>query len=174
MPRCFIGLGANIGNPLQQLRDAVDGLRRVASRQRLAVSPVYQSTPLGPSDQPDFLNAVAGFDTQLAAEQVLDSLQAIERDAGRIRGRRWGPRTLDLDLLIHGDHVIDSPRLILPHPRIAERDFVLVPLADLTGTDFVLPGKQVLGDALARCPDNHLQRIAASLVPGAPEPGALS
>ena len=174
MPRCFIGLGANIGNPLQQLREAVDGLRRVASPQRLAVSPVYQSTPLGPSDQPDFLNAVAGFDTQLAAEQVLDSLQAIERDAGRVRGRRWGPRTLDLDLLIHGDHVIDSPRLIVPHPRIAERDFVLVPLADLTGIDFVLPGTQVLGDALARCQDNHLQRIAASLVPGAPEPGALS
>ncbi|MEQ8514351.1 MAG: 2-amino-4-hydroxy-6-hydroxymethyldihydropteridine diphosphokinase [Chromatocurvus sp.] len=100
MVYCLVGLGANIGDPLSQLRRAVHDLRTHPGIAHVMPSPVYRTPPMGPPDQPDYLNAVAGLDTELAPEPLLDILQAIERGAGRVRGRRWGQRTLDLDLLL--------------------------------------------------------------------------
>ena len=112
----------------------------------LAVSPFYETAPVGPADQPDYLNAVARFGTALDPEPLLDALQAIEARHGRVRegARRWGERTLDLDLLLHGDARLDGSRLAPPHPGIAARAFVLAPLADLD-PELVVPGAAVSG-----------------------------
>lgn len=160
MVRCHVGLGANIGDPLGQLQQAVNALRIHRDIAQLVLSHLYRSPPMGPSDQPDYLNAVARLDTGLAPEALLDILQEIEHGAGRKRGRRWGPRTLDLDLLLYGDRHIDTPRLTVPHPGLDKRAFVLVPLRDLAGADFLLPGGQTLAEALARCMDSRLQPVA--------------
>lgn len=145
---------------MRQLRAAVHSLSRHNGIEQLLLSPVYRSPPMGPQDQPDYLNAVARFDTELAAESLLDSLQAIERSAGRVRGSRWGPRTLDLDLLLYGNQCSRSTRLTIPHPGLMERAFVLVPLSDLAGPDLAFPDGRRLAQALARCPESRLQRIA--------------
>lgn len=160
MVRCLVGLGANIGNPLSQLRQAVHALQNHSDIAQVRTSPVYRSPPMGPPDQPDYLNAVARLDTGLAPEALLDVLQEIEHGAGRERGRRWGPRTLDLDLLLYGDRHIDTPRLTVPHPGLDKRAFVLAPLRDLVGAGFVLPDGTTLDEALARRLDSRLQRLA--------------
>ena len=152
MQRCFIGLGANLGDPPRQLREAVAALGAIPRSRRGDVSTLYRSAPLGPQDQPDFFNAVATLDTALAPLDLLDALQRIEATAGRVRGRRWGPRTLDLDLLLYGERHINDARLTVPHPGMARRAFVLWPLADLCGRDFRLPCGMVIGTLMETCP----------------------
>ncbi|TCO75077.1 2-amino-4-hydroxy-6-hydroxymethyldihydropteridine diphosphokinase [Chromatocurvus halotolerans] len=171
MLRCFVGLGANIGNPLEQLREASEGLRRHGELKNVAVSAVYRSRPMGPQDQPDYLNAAARFDTALTAPSLLRELQSLERRAGRVRSQRWGPRTLDIDLLLYGDECINSDQLIVPHPGLEHRVFVLVPLLELAGAEFRLPGGKRLSHALAHCPDSPMEKVAGPSQLLAPQPG---
>ncbi|ESA34385.1 2-amino-4-hydroxy-6-hydroxymethyldihydropteridine pyrophosphokinase [Leptolyngbya sp. Heron Island J] len=126
---CAIALGSNLGDSEQTIEAALARLDRDGMRLRVR-SQLYKTAPVGPP-QPDYINASAVFHTALPPEQVLQVLLAIEASFGRIRRERWGPRTLDLDLLLYGDQVIDTPRLTLPHPRMHERAFVLVPLAEI-------------------------------------------
>jgi 2-amino-4-hydroxy-6-hydroxymethyldihydropteridine diphosphokinase len=144
----YVALGGNLGDPRQQLLDAVDALAHLPRTQLLRRSRLYRTPPWGVLQQPPFVNAAALLDTSLEAHELLDALLAIEQRAGRVRAERNGPRTLDLDLL-HMDGVQRADaRLTLPHPRIAERAFVLLPLADLA-PDLVLPGQGRVADLLA-------------------------
>jgi len=127
--RAYIGLGSNLDDPLSQVRGAIDELAKVPHSTLAAVSPLYRTPPLGPADQPDYINAVAALDTGLEPHLLLDELQRIEQLHRRVRGPlRWGPRTLDLDLLLYGDRVIATERLSVPHPGLKERPFVIFPL----------------------------------------------
>lgn len=160
--RAYIGLGSNLEQPQQQVRQALQALARIPQSQLVAHSRLYRSVPLGPADQPDYVNAVAALDTELSAESLLDALQAIEQAQGRVRGaERWGPRTLDLDLLLYGNAVIDSARLTVPHPGLSERNFVLYPLFELA-PDLVLPDGHKLRELLAHCPDAGLEALTAN------------
>lgn len=149
--RAYIGLGSNLSDPVDQLHRAIQALRQVADSRLTAVSPFYRSAPMGPADQPGYINAVAMLDTLLEPLALLDALQAIERQQGRVReGERWGPRTLDLDLLLYGAEIIDEPRLQVPHPGIGERNFVLYPLADIA-PELVLPDGRSVRELVASC-----------------------
>lgn len=127
--RAWIALGSNLDDPPARLESALAAIDGLPRTRRVLTSPFYRTLPLGPVEQPDFCNAVTAVDTGLAPLELLDALQAIEVAHGRRRPRRWGPRTLDLDILLYGDRRIDEPRLRVPHPRLHERAFVLVPLA---------------------------------------------
>lgn len=133
---CYVALGSNMGDSPTYLQTAIEDLKSHQNIHQLKVSHFYQSKPHGPQDQPDYLNAAVVFTTDLTPETLLDLLQKIENDNDRVREGvvRWGARTLDLDLLFYADKTIDSKRLIVPHPRICERAFVLFPLRDLLGT----------------------------------------
>lgn len=136
----YIGLGSNLDNPELQLEKALAALRDIPDTSLVKYSSFYRSMPLGPSDQPDFINAVALLESGLAAGQLLSQLQSIENRQGRVRnGQRWGPRILDLDILLYGDQVIDEPELTVPHPGIRYRNFVLMPLLELA------PGLEIPG-----------------------------
>lgn len=143
MTQVFVALGANLEDPKAQLDNALMALSSLAENQSLKVSPYYHSTPMGEVAQPDYINAVASFETKLTPLTLLDALQHIENTQGRVRKERWGPRTLDLDLLLYGDAIIDEPRLKVPHYGMKERSFVLVPLAAIA-PDLVLPCKTPL------------------------------
>lgn len=141
--RACIGLGGNIGDVAATLRAALAGLAALPGTRLLAASGFYRTPAWGVEDQPDFINAAAVVATTLAPRALLDALFAIERAHGRERaadGSRWGPRTLDLDLLLYGESVVDEPGLLVPHPRLHERAFVLVPLAEVA-PDAVVPGR---------------------------------
>ncbi|MEM1113768.1 MAG: 2-amino-4-hydroxy-6-hydroxymethyldihydropteridine diphosphokinase [Pseudomonadota bacterium] len=159
----FVGLGSNLGDPASQLSRAQAALAALPFTRLMALSAVYRSRAVGPGEQPDYLNAVARLTTELSAEMLLDALQDIESRQGRQRVERWGARTLDLDLLFYGDEQLDTPRLRVPHPRIAERDFVLYPLRDLTGTNWVLPDGRELDTLVDSCPPDHLERTDIDL-----------
>jgi dihydroneopterin aldolase/2-amino-4-hydroxy-6-hydroxymethyldihydropteridine diphosphokinase len=137
--RAVLSLGSNLGDRLATLQTAVNRLAEIPESAPVAVSPVYETAPVGGPPQPDYLNAVVLMGTSLAPRQLLDHTQAIEAAAGRERSERWGPRTLDVDLVAVGDRVEDSEGLTLPHPRAYERGFVLVPWADVD-PEAVLPG----------------------------------
>jgi len=124
----YIGLGSNLGDSRQILSEAIAKLKTLGM---VKVSRLYQSPPMGPQDQPNYLNAVAELNTGLAPLDLLDHLQRFEQEAGRVRLRRWGERTLDLDLLIYGNEKIQNERLTVPHIGILQRDFVVIPLLDL-------------------------------------------
>ncbi|MCG9754730.1 2-amino-4-hydroxy-6-hydroxymethyldihydropteridine diphosphokinase [Shewanella insulae] len=134
----YVALGANLASPKAQLAQACEALKSLASDGQLSVSPYYQSAPMGDVPQPDYLNAVARFTTKLAPLALLDALQGIENEQGRVREVRWGARTLDLDLLLYGDWQLDIPRLKVPHYGMKTRSFVLIPLMDLA-PDLILP-----------------------------------
>jgi 2-amino-4-hydroxy-6-hydroxymethyldihydropteridine diphosphokinase len=128
----YVGLGSNLEEPAAQVRKAYGALQALADPGFARCSPLYRSAPMGPSDQPDFVNAAAVILTRLEPRDLMHRLQAIENAQGRRRGTtRWGPRVLDLDLLVLGGLLVDEPDLHIPHPGIAERNFVLFPLADL-------------------------------------------
>lgn len=154
----FIGLGSNLANPEQQLRGALKSMDAVAQTRVLRCSSFYLSAPVGPGDQPDYVNAVAELETGLDAEALLDALQAIEADHGRERSVRWGARTLDLDILLFGQETIRTDRLQIPHPRIGERNFVLVPLAELAPA-LTLPTGESIQELLRACPQNRLEKL---------------
>ncbi len=129
--QAFIALGSNLEHPLKQVRQAIDALRAHPDIEFIAQSHWYQSRPVGPQDQPDYINGVAQVSTHLSPLALLDVLQQIEHDHGRVRLTHWGPRTLDLDLLWFAGMTWQDERLTLPHPRMCERNFVLLPLCDL-------------------------------------------
>lgn len=139
----YVALGSNLDNPLEQLKQAVESLKTFAID--FEISPFYGSKPLGPQDQPDYVNAVAKFKTDLAALDLLDRLQQIENQQGRVRLRRWGERTLDLDLLLYGNEQIQNERLTVPHIEMKNREFVIVPLYDLS-PELILPQGEKLED----------------------------
>lgn len=136
--RVYVALGSNLAEPREQIQAALDAFERLPETRLVAVSPLYISDPLGPADQPRFVNGVAALDTNLAPLDLLDALQAIELEQGRVRDLRWGPRTLDLDILLFGEQLLDLPRLKVPHYHMQARAFVLYPLADLA-PDLRLP-----------------------------------
>lgn len=158
MERIYIGMGSNLADPAEQLRSAVEALGQLPQTSLAGVSAFYQSDSLLPG-QPRYTNAVAALDSTLAPLELLDALQAIENDQGRERLERWGPRTLDLDILLFGDRLIDEPRLKVPHYQIQERAFVLYPLAELAPPALHLPDGRTLADMLAACPFVDLERL---------------
>jgi 2-amino-4-hydroxy-6-hydroxymethyldihydropteridine diphosphokinase len=131
MPRGYLGIGSNLGDRLAYLQLAVDELAARAGIAVVAVSRVYETAPVGGPPQDAYLNAVVAIDTDLGPFEVLRECQRIEERAERVRAERWGPRTLDVDVLLVGDHRIENPTLTLPHPRMWERGFVLAPLRDV-------------------------------------------
>ncbi|WP_434601857.1 2-amino-4-hydroxy-6-hydroxymethyldihydropteridine diphosphokinase [Pseudomonas sp. Z4-7] len=161
MERIYIGMGSNLAEPAEQLRSAVEALARLPETRLAGVSAFYQSDSLLPG-QPRYTNAVAALDSDLAPLDLLDALQAIETGQGRERLERWGPRTLDLDILLFGDHLIDEPRLKVPHYHMHARAFVLYPLAELAPADLRLADGRLLKDLLAACPFVGLERLPAN------------
>lgn len=153
----YIGLGSNLAEPAMQVRRACEALGQLPESRLLACSSLYSSPPMGPPDQPDYINAVAALETPLSPHDLLAELQAIEQAQGRVRERRWGARTLDLDLLLYGDRQIDDQQLTVPHVGLPERAFVLYPLQEIAPT-LVIPGQGPLADLVTRCPENGLQR----------------
>jgi 2-amino-4-hydroxy-6-hydroxymethyldihydropteridine diphosphokinase len=146
----YIGLGSNLSDPAVQVRQALDGLAAVPRTQRVAISRLYGSRPMGPVEQPDFVNAVAGLLTQLTAVELLQELRAREVRAGRsLVHEHWGPRVIDLDLLVFGREQCASAELVLPHPGVVARNFVLYPLADIA-PDLEVPGHGQVRELLAR------------------------
>lgn len=162
--KAYIGLGSNLDDPERQVSLACGRLASIESSALIACSSLYGTTPLGPIDQPAFVNAVACIETQLTPHGLLAALHGIERDQGRLRdGSRWGPRTLDLDLLLYHGLILHEPSLTLPHPEMTRRAFVLVPLAQIAPPDLVIPGQGRLDALLAACPeDAGMCRIPAS------------
>lgn len=138
MTIAYIALGSNLNEPVAQLDAAVLAISQLSQSQLLHVSPYYGSKPMGPQDQPDYVNAVLSIETQLEPLVLLDELQRIENEQGRIRLRRWGERTLDLDMLLYGKLEMQSERLTLPHYDLQNREFVVVPLFDIA-PELVLP-----------------------------------
>lgn len=139
MTQVYVGLGSNLEQPEKQIADALAFLDGMANAVVTKCSSLYRSKPVGPRGQPDYINAVAVLETTLSPLDLLDQLQAIETQHGRVRGSvRWGPRTLDLDLLLYGDKKINNERLTVPHPEIQHRDFVLIPLSEIA-PDLVIP-----------------------------------
>ena len=155
----YIGLGSNLDDPVTQIKTALEQLAGLDRCRVLRASSLYRSPPMGPRDQPDYVNAVVLLRTTLAAEDLLDALQAIEQQHARVRDRHWGPRTLDLDLLLYGQSKIDDARLTVPHPGIGERNFVLYPLAEVDPA-LVIPGRGTVEALLEQCPDNGLTKLA--------------
>lgn len=156
--RVYVGLGSNLADPAEQLREAIKSMGLLPQSSLSGVSSFYVSDSLLPG-QPRYTNAVAALDTSLPPLALLDALQSIENDQGRERLERWGPRTLDLDILLFGDRLIDEPRLKVPHYHIQERAFVLYPLAELA-PGITLADGRALNDLLARCPFEGLERLA--------------
>ena len=157
---CYVALGSNLGDSCGYLQKAVKALKTHPDINNLSLSKIYQSKPHGPQDQPDYINAAVKFDTTLAAEDLLDVLQTIENDNQRVRKGviRWGARTLDLDLLFYADKIINSTRLTVPHPRICERPFVLLPLQDL-GASLKKLGNGTIKDCINKLPSEALKEI---------------
>lgn len=154
----YIGLGSNLADPVQQIQQAKQAIAQLPASELQAMSSLYASPPMGPQDQPDYVNAVLSITTTLSPHQLLDHLQAIEQQQGRVRLRHWGERTLDLDMLLYGDKILDDERLHIPHKGIAERAFVLYPLAEIAPT-LLIPGHGEIANLLPLCPKNGLERL---------------
>ena len=157
----FVGLGANLENPLQQIRQAIAELDAIEHTRVLVASSLYRSAPVGYADQPDFINAVAKLQTGLSPRELLDSLHVVENRHGRRRSVRNAPRTLDLDLLLYGMLLVREEGLILPHPRMHERAFVLLPLSEIA-PDVSLPGLAPVSQLLAQVDRGGVERLDAA------------
>lgn len=158
----FIGIGSNLDDPVQQVRSAIAALARISGSRLVRHSSLYRSAPMGPPDQPDYINAVAELETMLDPRVLLAELHAIERQHGRIRGaQRWGPRTLDLDILIYGTLCSADADLTIPHAGIADRAFVLHPLYEIAPA-LRIPGLADMQTLLAQCPLGGLERLPAT------------
>lgn len=159
MPTCVhIGLGSNLADPAEQLRCALQSLGQLQHTRLMATSGFYVSDSLLPG-QPRYTNAVAAIETGLEPLALLDALQALENAQGRVRAERWGPRTLDLDILLFGDQVLTQPRLQVPHSQMHLRPFVLYPLAELLPAEYVLADGRSLAQLLEACPFIGLERL---------------
>ncbi len=150
MTRVYIALGSNLASPLSQVTAAIDALGAIPDSQIIAVSGFYRTPPLGPQDQPDYLNAAVVLETSLTPEALLDHTQRIELEQGRVRkAERWGPRTLDLDIMLFGDETIATPRLTVPHYDMKNRGFMLWPLFEIA-PELHFPDGETLASVLAR------------------------
>jgi 2-amino-4-hydroxy-6-hydroxymethyldihydropteridine diphosphokinase len=160
MTLAAVGLGANLGDAAATVRHAIGALSRVPQCRLLGASRLYRTPAWGRTDQPDFINAVALLDTGLSARDLLDRLLGIERVSGRVRldGERWGPRTLDLDLLLFGDAVIDEPGLHVPHPHLHERAFALLPLLEIA-PELPFPGLGTVAVAAAAMATDGIEAL---------------
>lgn len=158
MSLTYIGLGSNLGQPLAQVRAAINELQQIDGLKLVAVSPLYASSPMGPQDQPDYINAVAAVDTSLPPHDLLTKLQLLEQQHGRQRLRHWGERTLDLDILLYGQQILDDADLTLPHPGLTERNFVVYPLADIA-PDIEIPGQGPISQLITRVPRGDLTQV---------------
>jgi len=158
MTAAYVGMGANLGDPRAQLLAAWDALGRIPDTKVIARSSLYRSAPIGYADQPAFLNCVARLETALPAQSLLAQLQQIERGLGRVRSFPNAPRTIDLDLLLYGTGSLDAPNLTLPHPRMHERAFVLVPLLELE-PGATIPGRGKAAELLRECAGQSIERI---------------
>ncbi len=154
----YLGLGSNLNNPIQQLRKARMAICAIEGVKEIAFSSLYRSPPMGSQNQPDYVNAVMAIETHLPPLTLLASLQHIENEQGRIRTERWGARTLDLDILLFGEQILDFPDLIVPHYGMAERAFVLYPLLEIA-PDLIIPEHGRLAELVARCPLEGLERL---------------
>jgi 2-amino-4-hydroxy-6-hydroxymethyldihydropteridine diphosphokinase len=159
--RVYLGLGSNLGDRAANLREAA---RRLAEKVTLLrVSSLYETEPWGVTDQPKFLNAACAADTGLSPQELLQFTQSIELDLGRVRSARWGPREIDIDILLYDDLVIETRDLTVPHPRLRERAFVLVPLVEIA-PEMIHPGnRQSMQDLMARCEDAQAVRFLGQL-----------
>ncbi|CAH0527110.1 2-amino-4-hydroxy-6-hydroxymethyldihydropteridine diphosphokinase [Vibrio hippocampi] len=156
MTSCFIAIGSNLSDPVAQAKAAIDALKMLPKSQLTAQSSLYSSQPMGPSDQPDYINAVVEITTELTPLELLDCTQAIELEQGRVRkDERWGPRTLDLDIILFGNEVLDSERLTIPHYGMKQREFVLYPLLDIA-PNLQLPDGTKLEDLISQVDRNGL------------------
>lgn len=158
MNQCYIALGSNLETPLLQVNRAIDALSQLQQSTLVTASPWYRSAAIGPGEQPDYINGVAELHTALSAEDLLAALQNIENQQQRERLQRWGPRTLDLDILLYGNQTFRSKMLCIPHPRMFERNFVLYPLYDIA-PKLVLPDGSKIGDYLNACPKLNLSLV---------------
>lgn len=150
MTLAFIALGSNLAEPLSQVNNALAALARIPGSRVVATSSFYRTPPLGPQDQPDYLNAAVALETMLSAEALLDNTQRIELEQGRVRkAERWGPRTLDLDIMLFGDATINTERLIVPHYDMKNRAFMLLPLSEIAPA-LRFPDGERLADVLER------------------------
>lgn len=156
----FIGLGSNLDRPAEQIKAALSALSQLPCSQSLQCAPWYSSLAIGPGDQPDYINTVASLETTLTPEALLDELQFIEKHHGRQRNIRWGARTLDLDILLYGNAIVNTERLKIPHPEMAQRGFVLQPLADLA-PQLRLPDSVALSELLSRCDTSDLCQLTS-------------
>lgn len=154
----YVGIGSNIDGPQERILRAVDSLDRLPTTRVVSVSQLYLNPPMGPADQPHYVNAVARLQTRMEPRRLLGFLQEIEAANGRARDRHWGPRTLDLDILTYGDLETDDPELTLPHPGIADRAFVLVPWAEIA-PDLLIPGLGRVSDLRDALPAAALQAL---------------
>lgn len=158
MTRVYLAIGSNLASPLEQVNAALSALAEIPESQLVAVSDFYRTPPLGPQDQPDYLNAAVALETALAPEALLDHTQCIELQQGRERkAHRWGPRTLDLDIMLFGEMQIDTPRLTVPHYDMKNRAFMLLPLAQIA-PDLRFPDGDKLSDLLANLDPSGISR----------------
>ena len=155
----YIGLGSNLANPVVQINSARTAIASLVGVHEMAFSSLYHSLPMGPQNQPDYVNAVMCVATDLLPMDLLRCLQNIENEHGRVRiGERWGARTLDLDILIYGHQEVDLPVLTVPHKGLADRSFVLYPLFEIA-PQLIVPGKGPIADLVAKCPLSGLRRL---------------
>jgi 2-amino-4-hydroxy-6-hydroxymethyldihydropteridine diphosphokinase len=161
MIRCYLGLGANLQDPSAQLVQAIASLQKLPQSNLIEVSDFYATKPIGPQDQPDYVNAVACIDTSLSPLDFLDALQSIENTQGRVRKEHWGARTLDIDILLYGDQVINTERLIVPHAFMHERAFVLYPLSSIAPS-LALPNGQSMVTLLAQVPNDGIVPLCSA------------
>lgn len=154
----YIGLGSNLDDPIRQVETALKELKQLPDSRLLASSSLYRSPPMGPPDQPDYINAVAAVATSLSPHQLLAALQTIEQQHGRKRERRWGARTLDMDLLVFGEQVLSDATLTVPHPGLAKRAFVLYPLQEIAAS-LKVPGLGSVGALVNDCPLSGLEKL---------------
>ncbi|TEW52592.1 2-amino-4-hydroxy-6-hydroxymethyldihydropteridine diphosphokinase [Psychromonas sp. RZ5] len=157
----YIGIGSNQAQPIEQAKQAIAALNNIKNTTVLACSSLYCSKPMGPQDQPDYVNAVAKLKTSLSAIELLNELQNIEQAQGRVRKEnRWGPRTLDLDIILYSDKVINNERLTIPHYGMKEREFVLYPLHEIS-PQLQLPDGTLLTEILKDCDKKGLTVITS-------------
>jgi len=158
MKGVYIGLGSNLGDPVAQIGAAITALNECDEVSVIAQSSLYSSPPMGPQDQPDYINAVVEIDTTLFAHDLLNQLQHIEQQQGRVRERHWGERTIDLDMLVYGNNILDDDRLQVPHSGMTTRSFVLYPLAEIA-PELNIPTMGKIEQLLKDCPRDGLEQM---------------
>jgi 2-amino-4-hydroxy-6-hydroxymethyldihydropteridine diphosphokinase len=160
--RVYVGLGSNLEDPVAQVLEAVEELEMIPDSILVSRSSLYRGKPMGLADQPDYVNAVVAMDTLLSAGSFLQELTRIEDLQGRVRdGEKWGPRIIDLDLLMYGKQKINTPDLTVPHPGMHERDFVIIPLSELAG-DVNIPGQGRLTALINKCENHSLRKLVTA------------